>query len=294
MNSCAPRHAAGSSVRKYLEMIKIEHSVFALPFAMIGMMYASGGWPGWRVFGLIVLAMVSARSAAMAFNRIVDRSLDAQNPRTADRHLPTGALSLRSAITFCLLSCLIFFFSAAMLNDLAFVLSPIALAIMLMYSYTKRWTWLSHYVLGLSLGIAPAGAWIAVRGDFAWTPGLWIIAVMCWTAGFDILYSLQDDDFDRRHGLKSIPVRFGRAAAIWISRLSHALSVAALAGAGLVVGAGTMYYVGCGFAAALLVYEQSLVKTNDLSRLNMAFFALNGYVSVGVFLFALLDVVLFK
>lgn len=292
MNSCAPVPKLGSSVRKYFQMIKIEHSVFALPFAMVGMIYAAGGWPGWRVFGFIVLAMVSARSAAMAFNRIVDRGLDAQNPRTATRHLPTGALSLRSATAFCLASCLLFFFSAAMLNKLAFALSPFVLGIMLVYSYTKRWTWLSHFVLGLSLGLAPAGAWIAVTGEFSWTPTFWIVGVMCWTAGFDILYALQDDEFDRAHGLKSIPVRFGRVAAIWISRISHLIAVVALVLAGWIVGAGALYYVGCAFAAALLAYEQSLVKPNDLTRLDMAFFTLNGYVSIGVFVFALADVIL--
>jgi len=280
-----------SSIRNYLEMIKIEHSVFALPFAMIGMIYAASGWPGWRTFLLIVLAMVSARSAAMAFNRIVDRDIDAKNPRTATRHLPSGKLTLASAWMFFLSSVGFFLLAAALLNALALMLAPIALAVMLGYSYTKRFTWLSHIVLGLSLGIAPAAAWVAVTGTFSWTPALWILSVACWTAGFDILYALQDDEFDRQHGLKSIPARFGKRAAIAISRSLHMLAVVFLVSAGIAVGAGALYFVGCGFAAALLIYEQSLVKADDLSRIDMAFFTLNGYVSIGVFVFALCDVI---
>jgi 4-hydroxybenzoate polyprenyltransferase len=291
MTSPAAVDKRRSSIRNYLEMVKIEHSVFALPFAMIGMIYAASGWPGWRTFLLIVLAMVSARSAAMAFNRIVDREIDAKNPRTAARHLPSGKLSLPSAWMFFLSSVGFFLLAAALLNPLALTLAPIALVVMLGYSYTKRFTWLSHFVLGLSLGIAPAAAWVAVTGTFSWTPALWILGVACWTAGFDILYALQDDEFDRQHGLKSIPARFGRKTAIAVSRSLHFLAVALLIGAGVAVGAGVLYYLGCSFAAALLIYEQSLVKANDLRRIDMAFFTLNGYVSIGVFVFALCDVI---
>lgn len=281
-----------SAVRVYLEMIKVEHSVFALPFAMVGMIYAANGFPGWRIFGLIVLAMVSARSSAMAWNRIADREIDAKNPRTKIRAIPAGMISLSKATAFFLVSCALFFVSAWMLNSLTFVLSPIALFVILGYSHTKRFTWLCHYWLGLSLGIAPAAAWIAVTGKFEWTPALWIVGVMFWTAGFDILYALQDDEFDKENGLQSIPSKFGRNAGIWISRTSHIFAVCALVAAGVLVGAGVAYFVGCLFAAAMLAYEQSLVKTNDLSRLNMAFFTLNGYISVGFFLFALADVIL--
>lgn len=290
MSSQVPAESRESATRNYLEMIKVEHSIFALPFALIGMMYAAGGWPGLRVFLLIVLAMVSARSAAMAFNRIVDRDIDARNPRTASRHLPSGRLALRSALTFFVMSCALYLTAAALLNPLAFVLSPIPLIVMLGYSYTKRFTWLCHFVLGLSLGLAPAGAWVAVTGSFDWSPSLWILAVACWTAGFDILYSLQDDVFDRDFGLKSIPARFGRIIAIRTSRLLHVCAVLSLVGAGMAVGAGWLYFIGCALAAALLTYEQTLVKPDDLSSLNMAFFTLNGYVSMGVFAFALIDV----
>jgi 4-hydroxybenzoate polyprenyltransferase len=279
-----------SQVRTYLEMIKIEHSIFALPFAMIGMMYAADGFPGWRVFLLIVLCMVSARSAAMAFNRIADAKIDALNPRTASRAIPAGALARRNAILFFAISCAIFFAGAALLNRLTLVLAPAALGVMLIYSLTKRFTWLCHFVLGLSLGIAPAAAWIAVTGEFAWTPAFWILAVMFWTAGFDILYALQDDEFDLVNSLHSIPSRFGRRAAIRVSRALHALAAAALVAAGYTVGAGPLYYCGCAFAAGLLIYEQSLVNENDLSRIDMAFFTLNGWVSIGFFGFGLLDV----
>ncbi|MCH8274175.1 MAG: UbiA family prenyltransferase [Armatimonadetes bacterium] len=301
------------AVKTYLEMIKVEHSVFALPFAMIGMMYAdlsltpstrgvlrelgrgagavvADGWPGWPVFLLILLAMVSARSAAMAFNRIADRKIDALNPRTARRPLQTGALSTRQAFTFFLLSCALFFLAAALLNRLTLTLAPVALIILLGYSYTKRFTSFSHLFVGLSLGIAPAGAWVAVTGEFSWTPLFWILAVTFWTGGFDVLYSLQDDDFDREHGLKSLPVLLGRERAIIASRAFHLLAVISLAAAGLTVGAGAPYFFGVMFAAGLLIYEQSLVDANDLSRINVAFFTLNGYVAIGMFLFSLLDV----
>ena len=281
-----------SAVKVYLEMIKVEHSVFALPFAMVGMIYAANGFPGWRTFGLIVLAMVSARSAAMAWNRIADRDIDAKNPRTKIRAIPAGLISLSKATAFFLISCALFFVASWLLNPLTLALSPIALFVLLGYSHTKRFTCLCHYWLGLSLGIAPAAAWVAVTGKFDWTPALWILGVACWTAGFDILYALQDDEFDRENRLHSIPARFGRSAGIWISRASHFVAVCALVGAGVLVGAGFAYFAGCAFAMAMLTYEQSLVKENDLSRLNMAFFTLNGYISVGFFLFALADVIL--
>ncbi|MBI3722091.1 MAG: UbiA family prenyltransferase, partial [Fimbriimonas ginsengisoli] len=226
------------AVRVYLEMIKFEHSVFALPFAMIGMMWGAGGWPGWRVFGWIVLAMVSCRSAAMAFNRIADRRIDAANPRTAARALPVGALGLGQTYLFLGVSVALFLASAAMLNPLALALSPVALLVILGYSTTKRFTSLSHFVLGLSLGIAPAAAWIGATGrlDAAILP--LVGAVMLWTGGFDILYSLQDDDFDREQGLRSLPVWLGRPKALVVSRLCHAGSVGLLVWGGSLVGAG--------------------------------------------------------
>ena len=282
------------ALRVYLEMIKFEHSIFALPFAMIGMMWSSRAtfgtaWPGWRIFLLIVVAMVSCRSAAMAFNRIADRNIDADNPRTKMRALPAGLLSLRQANLFFYASCLIFFAASAMLNPLTLALSPVALGVTLFYSVTKRFTWLCHFVLGLSLGIAPAASWIATSGSLH--PAIIPIAgaVLLWTAGFDIIYALQDVDFDRSHRLRSLPEKFGVVRALWISRICHLGTIIFLAWGGLLTGAGTIFFVGVGFAACLLAYEQSLVKPTDLSRVNLAFFTLNGFVSLGVFVFALVD-----
>lgn len=277
------------SLRTFLEMVKIEHSIFALPFAMIGMMWAAHGWPGWGKFLWIVIAMVSCRTAAMAFNRIADRQIDSENPRTSMRAIPAGLLALRTANLYLAISILLFLGAAAMLNPLALMLSPVALLFTLGYSLTKRFTWLCHFVLGFSLGIAPAAAWIGVRGSLDPAIVALTVAVTCWTAGFDIIYSLQDDDFDRGQGLQSIPARFGRPRALLISRLCHVVTVISLVSAGALFDTGVLYLVGVGLAAALLVYEQSLVKPHDLSKVNIAFFTLNGYVSIGVFLFAFLD-----
>lgn len=281
-------------LRAYLEMIKVEHSIFALPFAMIGMMWGSrwqrsSPWPGWWDFGWIVVAMVSCRSAAMAFNRIADRNIDAENPRTKMRALPAGLLSLRQANLYFYGSCIIFFVAAYMLNRLAFELSPIALGVTLFYSVTKRFTALCHFILGLSLAIAPAAAWIGVTG--ALHPGIIAIAgaVLLWTAGFDIIYALQDVDFDKEHKLHSLPERLGKKKALGISRLCHIDAVILLLYGGAWLAAGPIYYGGVAFAAGLLAYEQSLVKPDDLSKVNLAFFTLNGFVSIGVFLFALVD-----
>lgn len=280
--------------RVYLEMIKIEHSIFALPFAMIGMMWGSRlangtPWPGWETFGLIVIAMVSCRSAAMAYNRIADRDVDAENPRTRMRAIPTGLLSLRQANLYFFSSCGIFLASSALLNPLTLALSPVALGVTLLYSRTKRFTSLCHFVLGLSLGIAPAAAWIAVTGrlDLAVVP--LTVGVLLWTAGFDIIYSLQDEEFDREHGLRSLPQRVGKRRALTISRVCHVFAPTFLAWAGWLVGVGPWYWVGIAAAAGLLLYEQSLVSPNDLSRVDLAFFTLNGFVSIGLFAFAFID-----
>lgn len=280
--------------RVYLEMIKFEHSIFALPFAMIGMMWSSRLakgtlWPGWWAFLWIVVAMVSCRSAAMAFNRIADRDIDAVNPRTKMRALPAGILSLRTANLYFFGSCALFFLAAFLLNPLALLLSPVALGVTLFYSMTKRFTPLCHFVLGLSLGIAPAAAWIAVSGSLH--PAILPItaAVLLWTAGFDVIYSLQDEEFDREQGLRSLPQTLGKAKSLAISRVCHAAAIGLLALGGFLVGAGAAYFIGVVFAAGLLVYEQSLVRPDDLSRVNLAFFTLNGFVSLGLFLFALID-----
>jgi 4-hydroxybenzoate polyprenyltransferase len=280
--------------RAFLEMIKIEHSVFALPFAMVGMMGGSmaktgSPWPGWAAFGWIVLAMVSCRSAAMAFNRIVDRDIDALNPRTATRAIPAGVIGLRSAHLYFAASVGLFVLAAAMLNPLTLALSPVALLVTLGYSWTKRFTPLCHLVLGLSLGIAPAAAWIAVTGSLD-PPVLFLTAaVALWTAGFDVIYALQDDGFDRDHGLRSLPQTLGCARALAVSRVFHVLAVASLGAFAWATPLGWLSWAGVGFAAAMLAYEQSLVRPNDLSRVGMAFFTLNGYVSIGFFAFVLAD-----
>lgn len=280
--------------RVYLEMIKFEHSIFALPFAMIGMMWGSRAalgrpWPGGWTFFWIVVAMVSCRSAAMAFNRIADRDIDALNPRTKSRAIPSGLLELRQVNLFFFGSCVLFFVAAGMLNTLALALSPIALGVTLFYSRTKRFTPLCHFVLGLSLGIAPAAAWIGATGKLDPAIGAITFAVLFWTAGFDIIYALQDEDFDREHRLRSLPQTLGRPRALTVSRICHVLAVVFLGVGGALVHAGFFWWAGVGFAAALLVYEQSLVRPNDLSRVNLAFFTLNGFVSLGIFVFALLD-----
>ncbi|MDI9638790.1 UbiA-like polyprenyltransferase [Kamptonema cortianum] len=283
--------------KAYLEMIKIEHSIFALPFAMAGMVWGSvsatgSAWPGWRVFGLIVLAMVSCRSAAMAFNRIADRDIDAKNPRTAIRAIPAGLLSLRTANLYFYGSCLLFFVAAALLNPLAFALSPVALGITLVYSVTKRFTPLCHYILGLSLGIAPAAAWIAVTASLEWAIIPVFLGVAFWTAGFDIIYSLQDEEFDRENGLRSIPQTLGKPKALLVSRISHGVAIVLLAAGIFLLDGGVFSWAAVGLAAGLLAYEQSLVKPNDLSRVNLAFFTLNGFVSIGFFLLVLIDLVM--
>lgn len=282
------------SFRIFMEMIKIEHSIFALPYAMLGMMWGSVAksghlWPGFEIFGWIVVAMISCRSAAMAFNRIADRDIDAENPRTVMRALPAGLLKLKQAQLFLYGSIAIFLLAAYMLNPLTLALSPIALLFTLGYSLTKRFTWLCHFVLGLSLGIAPAAAWIGVTGSLSPSIVAISLAVTFWTAGFDILYALADDEFDRSKNLHSIPAKFGRQRAMLISRVSHVVAVGCLLTGGLLLQAGWIYFLGVAVAAGMLIYEQSLVKPNDLSKLNMAFFTLNGYISMGVFLFALID-----
>lgn len=282
------------SLQVYLEMIKIEHSIFALPFALIGMMWGTRyelhtPWPGWRVFSLIVVAMVSCRSAAMAFNRIADRDIDAVNPRTKMRAIPAGLLQLKQVNLFFYASCVIFFGACALLNPLALLLSPVALGVTLFYSLTKRFTPLCHFVLGLSLGIAPSAAWIASTGKLALPIIPITLAVVFWTAGFDIIYALQDDDFDREHELRSLPQTVGRKNALTVSRVCHLAAIAMLGTGGIMVHAGPLWFGGVIFASCLLGYEQSLVKPDDLSKVNMAFFTLNGFVSLGMFGFALID-----
>jgi len=264
-----------------LEMIKIEHTLFALPFAFLGAVLAARGMPTLHQIGWIVVAMVGARSAAMAFNRLVDRKFDAANPRTKMRAIPAGLLSTQFVALFTALSSAIFFLAAYMLNRLTLILAPVALASVLLYSYTKRFTSLSHLVLGWSLSIAPTGAWIAVRGAIdSPAPLLLSLAVMLWTAGFDIIYACQDYDFDLNAGLRSIPQKFGIARALWISRGLHAAMFAALVWIYFLTGLHWIGLLGIVTAAGLLIYQHRVVRADDLSRLNVAFFTTNAYVSV--------------
>ena len=274
-----------------LEMIKVEHSVFALPFALIGALLAARGWPTvWQIFWIVV-AMVGARSAAMSFNRLIDRDLDARNPRTAQRALPAGLLSARFVTAFALLSSAVLVFAAYQLNPLAFRLSPAALAILFLYSYTKRFTVLSHFVLGFCLGIAPAAAWIAIRGTLAPSILLLTAAVTLWTAGFDILYACQDVDFDRRTGLHSIPQRWGIGRALQVSAAMHGLMVVLLLWLARAEQLGWISVAGVVVVGALLVYEHRLVKPSDLSRLDAAFFNINGWIGILLLLFWGVDIV---
>jgi 4-hydroxybenzoate polyprenyltransferase len=286
-------------LRLTLEMIKFEHSVFALPFALTGALLAFrqtgfGYAPAARKVLWICLAMVGARSAAMAFNRLVDAPIDARNPRTRMRHLPTGLLSQGFAWSFVVISSVVFFLAAGALNRLCLRLAPAALALVFFYSFTKRFTSFSHLVLGFCLGVAPAAAWIAVAGSL--DPRiLWLTAaVTFWTAGFDIIYSCQDYEFDGEHGLFSIPRRIGIAGALLAARGLHVLMVVCLLALVLTLHLGVLALAGVACIVAILVYEHSLVKPNDLSRVDAAFFTMNGYVSVLFFLFWAADIFLLK
>ena len=281
-------------LRVTLEMIKWEHSIFALPFALCGAMLAADGFPSLRQLVWIIVAMVAARSAAMAFNRWADAAIDASNPRTSTRALPAGHLSPAFVVTFVVLSSLVFVIAAGQLNRLTLLLSPIALAVLLLYSYTKRVTRWSHVVLGFALGIAPAAAWIAVRGSLDRRILLLTAAVTFWVAGFDVLYACQDFDFDRQAGLHSIPRYIGIRGALWVARGFHLAMVGFLVALLIVFGLGKLALAGVGVVIVLLLYEHSLVKANDLSKLNAAFFTMNGVISVLFFVFVAADVLLLK
>jgi len=276
-------------LRITLEMIKWEHSIFALPFALCGAMLAAGGFPSVHQLLWIVVAMVAARSAAMAFNRWADAAIDAANPRTSTRALPAGHLSPAFVVTFVVASCLVFVLAASQLNRLALLLSPVALAVLLLYSYTKRVTRWSHLVLGFALGIAPSAAWIAVRGSLDPRILLLTAAVTFWVAGFDVLYACQDYEFDRQAGLHSIPRFLGIRGALWVARGFHIVMVGFLIVLLIVFALGKFAAVGVALVILLLLYEQSLVKANDLSRLNAAFFTMNGVISVLFFVFVAAD-----
>jgi 4-hydroxybenzoate polyprenyltransferase len=278
------------NLRVTLEMIKWEHSIFALPFALCGAMLAAGGFPSPHQLLWIIVAMVAARSAAMAFNRWADAAIDAANPRTSSRALPAGNLSAAFVVTFVLVSSAIFILAASQLNRLTLLLSPVALAVLLLYSYTKRVTRWSHLVLGFALGIAPAAAWIAVRGALDPRILLLTAAVTFWVGGFDVLYACQDFDFDCQAGLHSVPRYFGIPAALWVARAFHLIMVLLLVALLISFGLGLWAGVGVLAVIVLLIYEHSLVRADDLSKLNAAFFTMNGVISVLFFVFVAADV----
>ena len=272
------------STRITLEMIKWEHSIFALPFALTGAVLAANGWPTGRVTLWIIVCMIAARSAAMAFNRLVDSRLDAANPRTAQRALPAGNLSQGFVISFTVLMVVLFVYASSRLNLLTLELSPLALLVVLAYSYMKRITRWSHVVLGLALGIAPSAAWIAVRGSLSARIVVLTAIVILWVGGFDVLYACQDFEHDRRVGLKSVPQAFGLEKAFWIARSMHVGMVLLLFVLAHLFGMGWIAGVGFGIVGALLLYEHLVISPSDLSRMNAAFFTLNGIISVVFFL----------
>ena len=273
-------------------MIRFSHTLFALPFALLAAVLAARGLPSWTTLVKILLAMVGARSAAMAHNRLADREIDAANPRTVSRALPSGALTAGFVRVFLVASVALFLIAAATLNRLTLLLSPVALALLFFYSYTKRFTWLSHLVLGLCLALAPVGAWIAVTGSIAWTPILLGGAVLMWTAGFDILYALQDEEHDRTSGLKSVPARWGTRTALAFSALLHAAMIPLLSAVWRLSGGGPLFTAGILATAAALLYQHAIVKPGDLSRINAAFFTANGFVSVTLAICGIADVLL--
>ncbi|MFN2399830.1 MAG: UbiA-like polyprenyltransferase [Gemmatimonadaceae bacterium] len=284
----------GSSLAvRYVNLVKLPHTVFALPFALVGVIFASYEKPvSWHDVLWVVVAFTSARFAAMAFNRIVDRGYDAMNPRTVAREIPTGVISVWNAGSAVAVASFVFVLATWNLNPLCFRLSPLALALVLGYSYTKRFTRWSHLVLGLGLAIAPVGGYLAVAGGWStpwWILGLLAFGVMCWVAGFDVFYSMQDVSFDREHGLHSLPVAAGEQRALAFARVLHISTVASLALVGLSLGLGLLYWAGVAVVLGLLVYEHSLVRADDLKRLDAAFFSMNGIISIAFFFFVLAE-----
>lgn len=272
----------------YMRMIRFSHSIFALPFAFTAAVIGAAGIPGLGQIFWIIVAMVGARSGAMGLNRIIDRKIDAENPRTSVREIPRGVIAVGEAAVFVAVSFGLMVFAASMLNPLCLKLSPVAIGVLVLYSYTKRFTWFAHFVLGLSISASPLGAWMAVRGTLDWQIIPLAIAVIFWLAGFDVLYALQDMDFDRSHGLHSIPQRFGVRWSLFLARLFHLCSYLLLLATGYICGLGMPYWIGMFIVAGLFLYEHSLVREGDLSRLDMAFFNMNGYISVAVFISTLL------
>ncbi|PCH96165.1 MAG: 4-hydroxybenzoate octaprenyltransferase [Bacteroidetes bacterium] len=283
------------SISNFLSLVKFSHTIFALPFAIIGFLLAiffTDAVFSIQIFILVILCMVFARSAAMAFNRYADRDIDKNNPRTEVREIPAGIIKAKSALIFVVFNMLLFVITTYFINPICFYLSPIALLVILGYSYAKRITFLSHLILGLGLSLAPIGAYLAVTGEFDWMPLFFSFAVLFWVSGFDIIYALQDIDFDKSQNLKSFPVKFGKVGALRLSSLFHVFTAAFILGAGYYGGMGTWYWVGSAFFILLLFYQHMLVKPDDLSKINLAFFTTNGIASVVFAIFVTLDLLL--
>lgn len=277
-------------IKKFFELIKFEHTVFALPFAYLGMLLALKDWPGFATFAWVTLAMVGARTAGMTLNRIIDVKIDAKNPRTEHRPTVTGEIPVAKAWIFVAAALAVFFFAAWRLNPLCFALSPVALVLLSTYHYAKRFTPYCHFFLGLTLAVAPMGGWMAVTGEFSWIAAPLSLAVLFWVAGFDIIYSLQDVDFDRAEGLHSVPVKFGEREALQLTGYCHIAAVFFLAFFGLMHGMGLLYWLGVGVTAALLKLEHWLVAEGDLKHINVAFFTINGWIGILLLIFSFLDI----
>jgi 4-hydroxybenzoate polyprenyltransferase len=282
---------AFKKIKIFLEMIKFEHTLFALPFAYAGALLTEKRIPAAHDLLWITLAMVGARTAAMSLNRLIDRRIDAKNPRTAGRALPKGRISGSEVFAYTVLSFILLMYSAYQLSPLAFRLFPVAVAVLIFYSYTKRFSWLCHLFLGAALGLAPLGSWIAIAGRFDWAPALLGLGVLFWVAGFDIIYACDDYDFDRREGLYSIPARFGIKKALVLSTTFHIVAPALFLTVGLMLKLGALYFAGVAVAVGLLFYQHTLIRPEDLSRAGIAFFNLNGLLSVFMFAFTFLDIV---
>jgi 4-hydroxybenzoate polyprenyltransferase len=284
-----------NKLRIFLEMIKFEHTVFALPFAYMGAILGSvvvmGHLPSWADIGWITLAMVGARTAAMSLNRVIDKAIDAKNPRTKNRAIPAGLLSSLEVLVFIAVSFLLLFWATSNLSTLSMKLLPIAVFFLVFYSYTKRFTWLCHVFLGLTIALAPLGGWVAVTGRIDWVALVFYGSVAFWTAGFDIIYACQDADYDKKEGLHSIPSRFGVSTALLIAKSFHVLTAAGFGSLYFMADLSWWYFAGLVIAYGILFYEHRLVKPNDLSKLNVAFFTMNGVLSVIVFSFTLFDLV---
>ncbi len=284
-----------SAVSNYLSLIKFSHTVFALPFALLGFFLAVKTTEknfDWKLLGLVVLCMVFARSAAMAFNRLIDTDVDKDNPRTAIREIPAGIIGKGSALVFVILNSFFFIAATYFINTICFYLSPVALLVILGYSYTKRFTFLCHLILGLGLSLAPIGAWLAVTGEFAVLPVLFSFAVLFWVSGFDIIYALQDEAFDKSKGLHSIPAAIGTKNALLLSSIFHFFSADFILAAGFIGNAGMYYWIAAAIFSGLLLYQHSLVKPNDLSKVNIAFFTTNGIASIVFASLAIVDLYL--